>query len=68
MHVTVNNLREVAVAADDEAKRAGRRSDALENCGTQLQKCFSAALQGQGDGFHLLLALVISNKMLNNGR
>lgn len=48
MHVCVNNLRQVAVAADDEAKRAGRQSEALENCGTQLQKCFSAALQGQG--------------------
>lgn len=48
MHVVVHNAREVACRADDDAKRAGRTSEALENCGVQLQRCFAAAVQGAG--------------------
>ena len=48
MHCCVHNLRAVACRAEDEAKAAGKKSDALENCGTQLQKCFAVAMQGTG--------------------
>lgn len=48
MYVMVHNVRQVACQADDEATRLGRKSDALENCGTQLQKCFAVAVQGAG--------------------
>lgn len=48
MYCVVHNLRDVACRADDEARAAGRKSDVLENCGTQLQKCFSVAMQGTG--------------------
>ena len=48
MYVMVHNVRQVACQADDEAARLGRKSDALENCGTQLQKCFAVAVQGAG--------------------
>lgn len=55
MYVMVHNVRLLACQADDEAARLGRKSDALENCGTQLQKCFSAAVQGAGEQLTLTL-------------
>jgi hypothetical protein len=48
MHCVVHNLRAAACRADDEAKATGKKCDALENCGTQLQKCFAVAMQGTG--------------------
>ena len=48
IHTVVHNLRAVACRADDEAKATGKKCDALENCGTQLQKCFAVAMQGTG--------------------
>jgi hypothetical protein len=52
MFAVVHNLRTVACQADDEAKRLGRKSDVLENCGRQLVNCFSTASQASGDAPH----------------
>lgn len=57
MYVMVHNVRQLACQADDEATRLGRKSDALENCGTQLQKCFSAAVQGAGERLSIHLVM-----------
>ncbi|KAK9902673.1 hypothetical protein WJX75_002119 [Coccomyxa subellipsoidea] len=59
MYVMVHNVRQVACQADDDAARLGRKSDALENCGTQLQKCFAVAVQGAGNKSKKLATLEI---------
>lgn len=48
MYGLVHNLREVARSTDAEARRQGRKSDALDNCGTLMQSCFRTALQATG--------------------
>lgn len=44
----VHNLRDVARMTDAEARRSGKKSDALDNCGTLMQSCFRTALQATG--------------------
>lgn len=40
------NMRTVALAADAEARNAGRKAGALENCGGSLQRVFATAIAG----------------------
>ena len=40
------NMRAVALAANAGAKKAGRKSGALENCGGSLQRIFATAIGG----------------------
>ncbi len=44
----VHNVRDVARMTDAEARRNGKKSDALDNCGTLMQGCFRTALQATG--------------------
>lgn len=48
MHSVVHNLRGVAEAADGELKAGGKPGTKLGDCGDQLRKCFSVALQAPG--------------------
>ena len=48
MYGLVHNLRDVARLTDTEARRSGKKSDALDNCGTLMQSCFRTALQATG--------------------
>ena len=47
----VHNLRDVARMTDAEARQNGKKSDALDNCGTLMQGCFRTALQATGEKF-----------------
>lgn len=41
-----HNMRSVALAADADARRAGRKSGTLENCGSSLQRVFASSIGG----------------------
>ena len=40
------NMRAVALTADGQARKAGRKAGALENCGGSLQRVFATAIAG----------------------
>lgn len=61
MHAVVHNLRSAGEAADADARRVGKRSDRLADCGDQLRKCFSVSLQAPGNRDKKLAALDIVN-------
>lgn len=41
-----HNIRAVALAADAESRKAGRKTSTLENCGSSLQRVFASAITG----------------------
>ena len=45
----VHNLRDLARLTDAEARQNGKKSDALDNCGTLMQSCFRTAIQATGE-------------------
>ena len=49
MYGLVHNVRDVARMTDAEARQNGKKSDALDNCGTLMQGCFRTALQATGE-------------------
>jgi hypothetical protein len=51
LRALARRLRCAAAAADAAGAGAGARC--LENCGTQLQKCFAASMQGAGEGMRV---------------
>lgn len=61
MRSVVHTLRAAAEGADAEARAAGRRPDRLADCGDQLRKCFSVALQAPGHPGKKLAALDVVN-------
>ena len=54
-------LSRVAEAADEELQAAGKPASKLGDCGDQLRKCFSVALQAPGNRGKKLAALDIVN-------
>ena len=41
-----HNMRAVALAADADCQKAGRKAGTLENCGGSLQRVFASAISG----------------------
>lgn len=51
------NMRAVALAANAEARKSGRKSGALENCGSSLQRVFATAIGGSENCYSALILL-----------
>lgn len=56
------NCRVVAERADRELGKAGKKAERLNDAGSQLMKCFSAAQQGMGNKAKRLACLAVVNQ------